>query len=96
MAESHSWFEVTSPVGRDGHALVVTAHTKTGALTVAMQKARRQSSVRMLVRLVAFRDLAQGAGLTCFARERPAPWTLVVERMIDVPPRAGSGTKKTR
>lgn len=86
-------FEVTCPVGRSGHTLVVTAHTTTGALTVAMQKARKLRSTRALVRLAALRDLAPGAGLTCFVRERPSPWTLVVERMIAAPERAASKTK---
>ena len=76
-------FEVTAPVGRNGHSLVLTTHTKTGALTVAMQDARKLKSTRVLVRLLALRGLAPDAGLTCYARERPSPWTLVVERILD-------------
>ena len=78
-------FEMRYRVGADGHVLVVTVHTPTGALTIAMQNAaEKKTAVRCFARLVALRDLAPGAGLASFARERPSPWGLVVERVIEI------------
>ncbi len=78
-------FEMRYPVGADGHVLVVTVHTPTGALTIAMQNAaEKKTAIRCIVRLVALRDLAAGAGFASFARERPSPWALVVERVIEI------------
>jgi DNA-binding Xre family transcriptional regulator len=90
-------FEMRYLVGADGHVLVVTVHTPTGALTIAMQDAReKKTAVRGIVRLVALRDLAPGAGLASFARERPSPWGLVVERLIEIAAQSARAPKTKR
>ncbi len=76
-------FDVRCPVGEDGDTLGVTAFTATGALTVAMQDAD-DKIVRFIARVVALKDVAPGTGFTFFMRERPSPWALVVERVLDV------------
>ncbi len=63
--------------------MLVTAFTWDAATTIAMQNAA-EKTVRCIVRLVALKDLALGAGLPFFMRERPSPWGLVVERVIAV------------
>ena len=88
-------FEMTCPVGSKGHVLTVTAHTQTGALTIALQNAsERRTAVQCIVRLVALRDLAPDAGLASFVRERPSPWGLVVERVTEIAARQARATKR--
>jgi transcriptional regulator with XRE-family HTH domain len=79
-------FEMRVPVGDDGHSLCVTVHTDCAATTIEMQDAAHKTTL-CIVRLVALDDLAAGAGLTFFMRERPSPWCFVVERVVRVAPR---------
>jgi hypothetical protein len=72
-------------VGEGGDTLGVTVHTDAAATTIAMQDASEKIAL-CVVRVVALKDLAPGAGLVFFMRERPSPWGLLVERVIRVTP----------
>lgn len=88
-------FEIRVPVGDDGHTLCVTVHTDRAVTTIDMQDAAHKTAL-CVVRLVALDDLRAGEGLTCFMRERPSPWCLIVEQVVRVAnPRAKVARTKT-
>jgi len=88
-------FDLQCPIGDDGHMLGVTAFTRTAPMTIEVQEAS-EKIVRVVLRLVALRDLAPGAGLPFFMRERPNPWALVVEKVIAVKPPAKESARGKR